>query len=196
MTGWPPPAAWRGAVALEPLTAALVDLDTSAYAASPVAVQRHSAGRWPARLTREDNLALIAHHEAEHRAGEAFAYAILTDDRARELGCAYLRPLDRFLERTGTRLAGPPEGAAIATFWLLDDASARPDELAVVTELLAWADAWAVARPVFRCLPEETASVAALEALGLTELAASHQELPYRWFAATGPQPAVRPLAG
>ena len=173
-------------VRIEPLTSALVELDTTAYLASPVAILRHSSGRWPTKdFTASDNLALIARHEAEHLAGEAFAYSLLTAERDRELGCVYLRSLSDFQQRTGTRLVGPHRdltSAAIATFWLIDDARARPSAETVVAELESWIAEWGAAPAIFRCLPEEVETIAALRGRGLIAMEAVDQELPYQWF--------------
>ncbi|HYJ69411.1 MAG TPA: hypothetical protein VEX15_17300 [Nocardioidaceae bacterium] len=183
---WPAPPHWHGDVVIEPLTSALVELDTTAYASSPLAIGRHSAGRWPtAGFTVEDNLPLIARHEAEHRAGAAFAHALLSPARDREYGCAYLRPLAPYSERTGTRLVDPPRelaAAAIATWWLIDDVRARPDADSVLAALESWIAAWGAAPVVFRCLPEEDQSIDALRRAGLTPIEAVGQELPYCWF--------------
>jgi len=183
---WPAPPVRRGAVSIEPLTRELAGLDTVAYATSPDAIRRHSAGQWATEtFTVAENLPLIARHEAEHRAGVAFAYSLLDLGRDREVGCAYLRSLSTFQQRTGTRLVGSPRDlscAAIATFWLIDDAQARPDAETVVTELESWIEAWGAAPAIFRCLSEETESVAALRRRGLTAVEAVDQQLPYRWF--------------
>jgi len=173
-------------VVVVPLTRRLLDLDLAAYRSSPRAIRAHSAGRWPVEdLTREEDRRLIEEHEREHAAGEAYAHAVLSADRTREVGCVYLHPLVPFLERTGTRLTtGRLDTArtAIARFWLIDEA-ARPSTEQVLGHLRAWWCQWGAAG-VVRCLPEEAGSVAALEAApGLQPLSASGQELPYRWFA-------------
>ena len=180
---WPAPPVHRGLVTIEPLGTHLVDLDTAAYLASPNAIDAHSAGRWPiAGFTREQNLGLLAEHEREHDAGEAFAYAMLDDGRSRELGCVYLRRLDDFISRTGTLLDDVGPGAAIGTFWALDDTSARPSATALLGEIMDWCDAWGAAPVVLRALPAEQESIAAMTALGMEELLAREQPLPYRWF--------------
>ena len=155
--GWPPPPGHKGAVVLEPLRASLLELDTAAYAASPRAIDAHSAGRWPTEgFTAEENSRLIAQHEEEHSAGEAFAYSILDAGRTRERGCAYLRPLNDFLERIGTLLTGVAPDSAITTFWVIDDASARPDVTTVLGDVLpTWAGALGAAPLVLRTLPDE-----------------------------------------
>ena len=185
---WRAPAPASGGVVIVPLTRQLLDLDLTAYCSSPQAIRAHSAGRWPSEdLTREENCRLIEQHEQEHAAGEAYAYAILSADRTREVGCVYLRPFAPFLERTRTCLTtGTLSTArtAIASFWLIDDEAARPSTEQVLGHLRAWWRQWGAADLVVRCLPEEAGSVAALEAApGLQPLPAGKQELPYQWFA-------------
>jgi hypothetical protein len=181
---WPAPPTWRGELVIEPLTRDLAPIDTLAYTSSAEAIRRHGAGAWPTDgFTMAENLTLIARHEAEHRAGVAFA--LLSASRGRELGCTYLRPLADFQRRTGTRLLGAPRDlsdAAIATFWLVDDTSVRPGAATVVSELEAWVAAWGAAPVVFRCLPEETESIDGLRQRGLVAVEAVDQELDYQWF--------------
>lgn len=189
MIRWPvPPRSRFEDVALQPLTADLLELDTAAYVASPRAIRAHSAGRWPTEgFTAADNRPLIAHHEREHHEQTAFAYALLDPDGSRELGCAYLRPLADYLERTGTVLDPTPAGAAILSFWAVDDAAVRPSVTVLLGSLWSWVSQWGAATVVLRCLPEETEHVAAAEQLGLRELTAGEQPLPYRWFVRESP---------
>jgi len=183
---WPEPPLVQGAFGLAPLTGELVDLDTRAYLESPAAITAHSAGRWPVRgFTREENLRLIVGHEHEHKAGEAFTYALLSPGRDREWGCVYLRPLQSFLDRSGTTLALDPSvilDAAIVTLWLIDDTANRPAVDEVVARLEAWLRAWRPDAAIFRCLPAETEILEALTGAGLSQISATQQELPYLWF--------------
>lgn len=184
-----------GDLRIVPLTSQILDLDLAAYRASPRAISAHSAGRWPGDdLSRDDARRLMAIHEAEHLAGTAYAYAAVDADGARELGCIYLRPLAAFLERTGARLHTTtidPTRTAIVTFWLIDSHELRPSTPQVLHCMRRWLHQWRAAGLVYRCLPEEAASVEALEAAnGLRPLTVSGQELPYLWFAdedTTGP---------
>lgn len=178
----------EGDLRIIPLTSQILDLDLAAYRASPRAISAHSAGRWPGDdLSRDEARRLIAIHEAEHSAGTAYAYAVVDGDGTRELGCIYLRPLAAFLERTGAQLhttTMDPDRTAIVTFWLIDDHELRPSTPQVLHYIRRWLHQWRAAGLVYRCLPGEAASVAALEAeSGLRPLTMSGQELPYLWFA-------------
>ncbi|MGY1644238.1 hypothetical protein ACI782_24285 [Geodermatophilus sp. SYSU D00703] len=171
-----------------PLTRRILDLDFVAYRSSPRAITAHSAGRWPVQgFTREHDRELIEIHEREHATGEAFAYAILSADGSREVGCVYLRRLSVHLEQTQTRVRTgglDPARTAVVTFWLIDDRAVRPTAADVLSSLREWLRDWGAANVVFRCLPDEEESVDALTASsGLQLLAASNQGLPYLWFA-------------
>lgn len=183
---WPEPPTVHGDVSLVPLTRGLAELDTVAYRSSPQAIGSHSAGRWPTSgFTLEANLPLLAAHEAEHEAGDAFAFAILGPRGDEEWGCVYLRPLRAHGERTHTGLALPEStirSAAVATFWLIDDDARRPPATEVVRLIEGWTEAWGAAPVVFRCRPEERESVSALEGAGLDRVHASAQPMPYLWF--------------
>ncbi len=191
---WPAPPAHHGLVTLEPLRLDLLGLDTAAYVSSPDAIRAHSAGSWSTEgFTIETNRELIARHEAEHDAGEAYAYAILAHDRSRELGCAYLRRLADFCGRTGTVVDGMPDESAVTTFWSIDDAASRPRQTDLLREVAAWVTSWGAVPWVLRALPAEEETVAAAAELGMRELAARGQQLPYRWFA---PPVACTPAIG
>lgn len=184
----PPAAPVATELVTVPLCREVFDLDFAAYRSSPKAIDAHSSGRWPVEdLSREEAGRLIDVHEKEYAAGMAYAYAMLSADRSRELGCVYLRPLSAFLTRTGTRLdtaALDPNRTAIVTFWLIDDQKARPSTARILGSLRRWLHHWEAADLVLRCLPGELASVDALaNASGLRPLVASEQELPYLWYA-------------
>lgn len=136
-------------------------------------------------FTREENIRLIEGHEREHEAGEAFAYALLSPGQDLEWGCVYLRPLQSFLDRSGTTLALDPSvisDAAIVTLWLIDDTANRPAVDEVVASLEAWLRAWRPDAAIFRCRPAETEILEALTEAGLSQISAAQQELPYLWF--------------
>lgn len=175
-----------GELRIVPLSIDLIDLDLAAYHASPRAIRAHSAGRWPSTLGLAEARRLMAIHEAEHVAGTAYASAVLDRDGKHELGCVYLRPLGEFLERTGTRLHTDgidPDRCAIVTFWLIDD-DRRPPTPRILREIRRWVSAWGAADPVYRCLPAEVSTLAALDAeSGLRPIVMTDQGPPYLWFA-------------
>ncbi|WP_028659674.1 hypothetical protein [Nocardioides insulae] len=182
-TPWPVPPTHAGEwVRLVPLTADLVDLDLAAYRSSPRAIAAHAHGEWPPDLTREQDLEMIAAHEREHAAGEAFAYAALAAEADRQIGSVYLRPLAAHLDRAGATVERAEDAGAFLTFWLIDDNSARPGATPVLRELLGWLADWPGPEALLRALPEEVTTTAAARALHLEELHAADQELPYRWF--------------
>ena len=182
---WPaPPELHTPDLSIVPLTSDLLSLDTSAYVSSPRAIEAHSAGLWPTDgFTQEDNLPLLSEHQREHASGEAFAQALLSPDASREMGCAYLRPLSAYVARTGTRLAAAHPESAIVTFWAIDDTSSRPSGAVILGHLRDWVTDWGAAPAVLRFLDTETETASAVRSLGLQELEASAQPLPYRWFA-------------
>ena len=177
-------------VRLEPLADEHTELDHTAYVSSPLAITTHSAGRWPLEgFTVEEDRRLIAEHEREHRAGEAFAYAVLDRAGARQLGCLYVRPLTAQLDRIDAparvreSFVAP---AAMVTFWLVDPPAPRPTVEAFVAVVLPWLrDRWPLGSWVFRCLPGEEETVRALASsreLTEAELAPGGDGPPYRWF--------------
>lgn len=112
---------------LRMLSAADVDLDFEAVAASREQLLRRSGGRWP-RLgfSWRDNLADLVGHQIEHLQRRAFAYTVMDPAGDRCLGCLYLRPLGEHLSWLGApaeAVAAADTRASSATFWL------RPDTL-------------------------------------------------------------------
>ncbi len=183
----PPAGLVAEAVTAVPLSAANVDLDYAAYMASPDIIGTHSDGRWPVDgFTLEQDAKEVAVHEADHAAGVAFTF-LLGDPHCRQsVGCLYLRPLHPYLDRAGatasTRRAFP-DASALVTFWLRQDRQelARPVAAAVSSWLLA---EWPLDACVFRILPDEQSSRAALEGLGPRRVALNlpGEHRPYLWF--------------
>ncbi|GAA0454197.1 hypothetical protein Aca07nite_66850 [Actinoplanes capillaceus] len=159
-----------------PLTAALVELDYAAYMASPDVIRTHSDGRWPVDgFTLEQDIAQLTRHEADHRAGRAYTFALLDPAHTVVLGCLYLNPMRERLRDCF------PEAAWMATFWIrqghedLTGAVVRAVHDWLLTECSAH---------VFRILPGEHASRVALAGLGLRErvLSPALEPRPYLWF--------------
>ncbi|GAB3429181.1 GNAT family N-acetyltransferase [Flindersiella endophytica] len=162
----PPPELVHSAFVATPLTAELVDLDLAAYLASPDVIRVHSDGRWPVDgFTREQDAKLIARHEADHRAGTAFTFVLLDPARSTGLGCLYLNPL-RSDDRTPR-----------VTFWIRQDRQDTDLPYEVVRATDTWlANDWPTTSHVFRILPAERASRAALERAGLRQVSVRQPE--------------------
>ncbi len=80
---------------LEPLTPDHAQMDYDAFMSSREHLRQTLGwGGWPSDDgTVEENRADLERHWREHQANEAYTYAVLTPDRAREIGCVYLKPL-------------------------------------------------------------------------------------------------------
>lgn len=106
-TAFHPPAEIRTErVVLEPLAPVHAERDYRALMSSREHLQRTLAwGDWPpADFTLEQNRRDLARHWLESLGHTAYAYAVLSPDRARSLGCVYLVPADAAAEVPGPRL--------------------------------------------------------------------------------------------
>lgn len=172
-----------------PLTVANAPLDLEAYLASPDVIRTHSDGRWPtAGFTLEDDLELVARHQADHQDRRAFTFTLLAPSRDVATGCLYLNPLHDYLRRSGADaalLGEVPEAAAMVTFWLRQDQQDTGLADAVVDAVDGWLrDDWPLALHLFRLLPAETSSREALDRRGLqqTRLVLPDEPRPYLWY--------------
>lgn len=170
-----------------PLTTDRVEIDLEAYLASPTVISTHSDGRWPLEgFTLDDDRRLVAHHQLDHEQGRAFTYLLLDPTRSTGLGCVYVRRLDEHLAAAGAEAAelGLGPGGALVTFWLREgvDADLARQVVRAVHEWLM--TGWATTGHVFRVLPAETTSVAALQPLDLAvrAMALTDDHRPYLWF--------------
>jgi hypothetical protein len=119
---------------LEPLDESHAELDFEALMSCRLRLREELQwGNWPPDdFTLESNRADLRRHHGEFIRGEAFAYTVLSTDRARCLGCTYL---ERCPEVEGAQLA----------FWVIDGAIDL--EAALVSEVLQWIhSAWSINR--------------------------------------------------
>ena len=122
---------------LRPLRAADVDMDYPAVMGSRQRLWKKygDAWGWPrATMSYEDDREDLARHEAETRAGEAFAYAILDESEAELLGCVYIDPPE----------PDAPAGAdATVSWWVIDDAVGTRLERSLDDAMPRWlAEVW------------------------------------------------------
>jgi RimJ/RimL family protein N-acetyltransferase len=184
-----PTALRHPAFVATPLTTDLAPLDYAAYMASPDVINRHSDGRWQvAGFTLDDDVELIAQHQADHESNRAFTFSLLDPTESHALGCLYLNSLHGYLERVGAAaevLTAIPTAAAMVTFWLRQDEQGSDLAEAVVGAVNDWlVDAWPLDSHLFRVLPGESSSRAALERNGLQrrELELPGERRPYLWY--------------
>jgi len=175
-----------------PLTTEVAALDYAAYMASPQVIRTHSDGRWPiSDFTLLDDLELVAQHQADHESRCAFTFVLLTPSQNEALGCLYLNPLRDYLRRVHAEtqlIDALPPASAMVTFWLRQDQQDTGLAEAVVRAVNDWVrDDWPLSLHLFRALPDELSSRAALEHLDLKQidLKLPNVEPPYRWYQPT-----------
>src|ERR1700676_5460049 len=107
---------------VRPLRATDVELDYDAVISSRAELWLRNGGEWPREgFTLEENLADLVRHEREHLERVAFTYTVMNLEETICLGCVYINPLARMLERTnGTaeQVAAINDHAAWITFWV------------------------------------------------------------------------------
>lgn len=172
-----------------PLRAEVAALDYDAYRSSPDVIRAHSDGRWPIEgFTLADDLEQVEQHWRDHQAHRAFAFALLAPARDEGLGCVYLNPLRDYVERVGASaalVASLPATSAMVTFWLRQDQQHTGLAEEVVRAVDTWLHRdWPLDRHLFRVLPVERSSRAALETCGphQVELDLPGETRPYLWF--------------
>ncbi len=119
---------------VEPLDEHHAELDFEALMSCRIRLREELQwGTWPPEdFTLELNRADLRGHNDEFMRGEAFAYTVLSPDRARCLGCIYL---ERCVEVDGAQFA----------FWVIDDAIDM--EASLFTDVLYWVHkAWCINR--------------------------------------------------
>jgi len=145
--------------------------------ASPDVIRTHSDGRWPLDgFTLAQDLALVEQHEIDHRAGRSFAFVLLTPSQDQAVGCVYLNPPPAQL----------PTNSARITFWIRQSRQHTDLATQVAVDVNRWLlDDWPLDAHVFRLLPSEQSSVAALKATGCRRIDIDEpaQTRPYLWFA-------------
>lgn len=128
------PTSYMGkAYKLVPLGPDVVKQDYDAYMSSIDHLKKNfSSGNWPhAGITMADAMKDMEGEIASFGARKSFAYAVLTPDGSKELGCFYLRP-------------SPKQGYdAVASLWVTKDQYDKGFEPVLLKDMRAWtASAW------------------------------------------------------
>jgi RimJ/RimL family protein N-acetyltransferase len=139
---------------IRPLRATDAKLDYEAVISSRAELWLRSGNTWPREdFTLDENLADLVRHEQEHRDRVAFTFTVMHPTETECLGCIYINPLPRMLERAGgsaEQIAEAGDYAAWVTFWVRQSRLADDLDVRVLETLLAWFNtAWAFSRVVF-----------------------------------------------
>lgn len=162
---------------LRMLSARDVELDYDAVMASRETLLAGSGGRWPREgFTPAENLADLQEHEADHLARTSFTYTVMTHDETRCLGCVYINPLARLLERysvvDGDHIRVGAHDAVVYLWARPDYAPANLDGR-LLAALRPWLNtAWAFTRVVFRAGERQARHRRLYEEAGLRRLCA------------------------
>ncbi len=155
---------------LHPLTPRYAAIDYEAYIASPNVIDLHSVGRWQIEgYTLEENQRATAWHAAAHQRRESFAFILLTPDETRGLGCVYFNPLlPRLINQADAIATDINDHTTMVTFWIREGEEKRLS-FPVVQVVEAWLhQEWHFSGHYWRVNQQETASIHALAAAGLT----------------------------
>jgi len=179
MTSWypediPVPDSLRTAEFLiRPLRATDVILDYDAVISSRAELWLRSGGQWPREgFTLEENLADLKFHEQEHQERIAFTYTVMNVTETECLGCIYINPLRKMLERAGgslEQLAGIGEHEAWVTFWVRQNHLVDQLDARLLQALMAWFKTeWSFTRVVFAARKEQERQIRLFEEVGMS----------------------------
>ena len=160
---------------LRMLRASDVGLDYDAVISSREILLLHSGGRWPREgFTLEENLADLQGHERDHHARTSFTYTVMNPTETLCLGCVYVNPLHRMLQRLGAGadlVTSIEDYAAVVTFWARQSHLAQDLDRRLLHLLLGWlADAWAFSNLTFMANSSQTRHLRIIEEAGLRRL--------------------------
>lgn len=136
---------------VRPLRATDVELDFDAVISSRAELFLKSHGSWPREgFTIEENLADLVRHEREHHERVAFTYTVMNPAETECLGCIYINPLKRLLQRGGISAENIPDASAYVTFWVRQSRLQDNLDLRLLQALIPWFQAeWAFSQAAF-----------------------------------------------
>lgn len=154
---------------VRPLRAMDVELDYDAVMASRTELRLKSDGRWPREgFTLEENLADLIRHEQEHHDRIAFTYTVMNPTETECLGCIYINPLKRLLQRLSLPVEHIPDDSAYATFWVRQNRLAGNLDRRLLQALIAWFHTeWAFSQVVFLTQKVQTRQIQLFEEMGM-----------------------------
>ena len=146
-----PETLWTEEFLVRPLRAVDVELDYDAVITSRAELLLKSGGRWPREgFTLEENLADLIRHEQEHYDRVAFTYTVMNPTETECLGCLYINPLGRLLQRVGISVEHLPENSAYVTFWVRQSRLMDNLDRRLLQALIPWFQTeWTFSQVVF-----------------------------------------------
>ena len=160
---------------VRPLRATDVDLDYDAVVSSRAELWLRSSGTWPREgFTREENLADLREHEQEHLNGAAFTFTVMDPTETACLGCVYINPLERMLERAGAsdeERADVGEHEAWVTFWVRQNRLTDGLDRRLLAALVRWFQAgWTFDQVAFAAARAQERQIRLFEDMGMRPL--------------------------
>lgn len=154
---------------VRPLRATDVELDYDAVITSRAELLLKSDGRWPREgFTLEENLADLVRHEQEHRDGVAFTYTVMNPAETECLGCLYINPLKRLLQRLSVPVEHISDESAYVTFWVRQSRLADELDRRLLQALIAWFQAeWTFSQVTFLARKVQTRQIQLFEEMGM-----------------------------
>jgi hypothetical protein len=168
-----PSGLMNDAFLLRPLRTSDVKLDFEAVMESASLLHTYGGGTWPeADFTQEENLADLARHQREHEASEAFTYTVMSLDESRCLGCVYVDPLMRLLERgrivEDNRRQNVPDVSGVVRYWARQSEIGRGLDRLLFQALVEWfRSEWAFSQVFFQANEHDQRQRETLDRAGL-----------------------------
>ncbi|GHO71830.1 hypothetical protein KSC_107220 [Ktedonobacter sp. SOSP1-52] len=164
-----PETLWAEEFLVRPLRAVDVELDYEAVITSRAELLLKSGGRWPREgFTLEENLADLIRHEQEHHDRIAFTYTVMNPAETECLGCLYINPLERLLQRVGIFVEYLPENSAYVTFWVRQSCLVDNLDRRVLQALIPWFQTeWAFSQIVFLAKKVQARQIRLFEEMGM-----------------------------
>lgn len=164
-----PETLWTEEFLVRPLRAFDVELDYDAVITSRAELLLKSGGRWPREgFTLEENLADLIRHEQEHHDRIAFTYTVMNPAETECLGCLYINPLGRLLQRVGIFVEHLPENSAYVTFWVRQSRLVDNLDRRLLQALISWFQTeWAFSQVVFLAQKAQIRQIRLFEEMGM-----------------------------
>ncbi|MFX0115030.1 MAG: hypothetical protein ACFFB3_10825 [Candidatus Hodarchaeota archaeon] len=159
---------------IRPLRPSDVRLDYKAVIANRENLLKRTNGRWPKEgFTIEENLSDLEYHDQQHQERNEFTFTIMNPAESECLGCLYIYPLGKALEREISEediaSLSIKDYESLVTFWVTPAAIKRSLDEKLLEQLIQWfRDEWSFEKVVLSFGPRaSTREMKISEELGL-----------------------------